>query len=136
MKGIFIYRNDIFNEELLICVGVTAEEIKRWSERNSKILKKIYKDGEILKATKDNIESSTGFVQFFIMDGFKYYILWLKNYNNNWEWIDVLNHEVVHYRQELFKERGISDEREFEAYLHESIFRELRILLNKHCKRK
>ena len=57
---------------------------------------------------------------------------WLKNFKNSWQELDILNHEIVHYRQYQFSDKQIINENEFEAYFEESVFRSIRRLLVKN----
>ncbi|MFA6991930.1 MAG: hypothetical protein WC269_01455 [Candidatus Gracilibacteria bacterium] len=126
MKKIFIYDNDILNAQLLVCVGVSAKEIKKWADKNSKNLKEIYKRKENVESTENAIKDNDGFVQYFTKDDKKFYLLWLKDFGNQWPYCEILLHEIVHFKQYQFANRNINNELEFESYFIESVFRELR----------
>jgi hypothetical protein len=61
-------------------------------------------------------------------------MLWLKSFDGSWDCLDTLLHEIIHIKQEKFKNCRIEDEREFEAYFVEYLFRELRRELKKQLK--
>ncbi len=126
MKKIIVYTNEIFDGDVLVCVGVTAEQIKKWADKNSKNLKEIFKIKNNFDIIKENIIGNNGFVVVFVKNGISFYLLWLKDYKNSWKEIDTLNHEVVHLRQAMFESKKIINEREFEAYFQESTLRGIR----------
>ena len=135
MKTIFVYDCKIINSELLVVVSKTAKEIKKWVEkRGSKGIKNVFKDNECLNDFKEAIKKHPAFVIAFKNKDILYYILYLEKWENNWEWINILNHEIVHYKQYQFKDRGIKNENEFEAYFIETVSSELRQILNKKIK--
>jgi len=135
MKKIFVYTIEVFGLQILVAVGATAEQIKKWADKNSKELKEIYKIKENFENTEQAIEKNSGFVQVFTKDNIQFYFLWLQEYKNTWCRLDVLNHEVVHLRQFIFDNKKIINEVEFEAYFQESMFREIRKRLDKYIKK-
>jgi len=133
MSKIFIYDNEIFNAQLLVCVSVSAKQIKAWADKNSKkYLKKILETKTNIELLEKAVETNNGSIMLFKKNNSNYYILWLKNFKNSWQELDILNHEIVHYRQYQFSDKQIINENEFEAYFEESVFRSIRRLLVKN----
>ncbi len=119
-KTIFVYKCPLFETEVLICIGSS-----------------LLKEKTIVKELENSIKSYSGCVNCFGRGKSNYYLIWLENFVNNWYWLDILNHEIVHLRQFLFENKGIKDEFECEAYFQEKVFRNLRqILRKKYEKRK
>jgi len=131
MKKIFVHKIEVFNSEILICVGVNFKDVVKWADKNSKNLKAICKEKDNQKIIEEYSSNSLGFVTTFVKDNQDFYFVWLKDYKNEWDYLDVLNHEITHLRQFLFGNKGIKNEIEFEAYFQENTFRQLRIRLNK-----
>ena len=125
-----VYTNEIFNSELLVCVSSSVKQIKQWANKNSTNLKEMFKNKDNLKILEENIKKQNGFVIYFTKEKKRYLILWLEHFNNTWDDLDVLNHELVHYKQFLFEDKKI-DGIEFEAYFIESTFRSIRRMLKK-----
>lgn len=132
MKKIFVYNCEILNSELLVCVGENIKEVEKWYKKNSKNLTEILKNKDNKKFLEDCLKLNIVF--YFQKDDLDYWVLSLKDFKNDWYYLDVLNHEVRHYCQGQFKNREINEEKEFEAYFQESVFRELRQKLNKFIK--
>jgi len=132
-KHFYLYHNEIFDSELLICIGLRADRIvKRLPKYISKKAVEIFKDKDNIDFLESEITQNhiTGIFVRFKKDGISYFFMWLREFKNNWECLDWLNHEIVHYRQMLFEEKKIEGEPEFEAYFQQSVFRSLRKLLN------
>lgn len=132
MKHFYLYTNEIFNSELLICVGLNTDQIvKRLPKYLTKDAVKVFQDRVNIECIRSQIEEKyvNGFLVSFIKDGIAFYFLWFREFKDNWESFDLLNHEIVHYRQMQFEERGIKNEIEFEAYFQQSVCRSLRKLL-------
>ena len=135
MKKIFIYTNEIFNSELLVAVEANENDLIKWAGKNgTKDLKEILKTQENINLIEDRIKKNSGIMFCFTKDNKNFFLMWLKAWRNNWEDLDVLNHEIVHYRQFIFENKNINNEIEFEAYFQESVCRELRRKLNKLLK--
>jgi len=130
---IFNYNIDIFDLQLLVCVGSNENDIKKWADKNgTKEFKILVKQG--LPMFNDNTHNSGFVYRTTDKNGLSYYILWLKKHDNSWECLDTLLHEIIHIKQEKFKACLIEDEREFEAYFVEYLFRVLRRELVKRLK--
>ena len=136
MKKIFVYECGIFNSQLLIVVGKKAKDIKEWAKKSPKLFKECLDNKEIYGKLEEAINTNPGFLfTFYDSKKTNYYILYLEDFEDTWKWLDILNHEIVHYRQYQFSERKIEDEKEFEAYFQENVFREVRKLLWKKIKK-
>ena len=135
MKKIFIYTNEIFNSELLVAVEANENDLIKWAGKNgTKDLKEILKTKENINLIEEEIKKNSGVMFCFEKDNKFFFLMWLKTWRNNWEDLDTLNHEIVHYRQFIFEKKNINNEIEFEAYFQESVYRELRRKLNKLLK--
>jgi len=135
LKHFYIYTNEIFDSDLLICVGLNTEQIIKKLPNISKLSKKAFKDNIEYIANGINEPHVDGFVVSLRENGLSYFFMWLRDWKYDWTHFDLLNHEIVHYRQMLFEEKGIKDEMEFEAYFQKSVFRSLRKLLGGDKKR-
>lgn len=135
MKKIFVHNIEIFKTDVLICVGVKIEEIKKWADKYSKPMKFILNDKTEYKAIEELMSGSIGMACELKKDNTPYYFMWLKEFGNNWDDINTLNHEIVHLKQFLFKNKGINDEIECEAYFQETTFDVLRRKLTKFIKK-
>jgi hypothetical protein len=129
---IFIYTNAIFQSELLVCVGSDLKQVKKWADKNSKNIKAVFKNEHNVKIFETGIKNNNGFVAELKINDLPFYILWLREWKDDWLHLDTLNHEIVHYKQYQFYYKRVIDENEFEAYFQESTFRELRKLLIKN----
>lgn len=133
MKKIFVHDIEIFDLELLVCVGVRRKDILSWAKKNSEPTKKIFEDK--IMDDFDDFTKNSGFVKIYEdNNGVFFYILWLKEWENSWDSLDILNHEITHLRQFSFEHKNIENEIEFEAYFQENVFRTLRQRLNKFLK--
>jgi len=131
MKKIFVYNVAIFNTDLLVCVGVTINQIKKWIFKNAiKELKNKFRDKKMIEELDGLIKDNKGFVYLIGDKKKRFYFLYLTDFTNTWSDMDVLNHEIVHIKQAIFENRHTENETEFEAYFVESTFRELRKKLN------
>lgn len=61
-------------------------------------------------------------------------ILWLRDYENNDYWNDVLRHEVIHCVQFEFDRRGMTNEHEAFAYQVDYLIDEIRKKLTRKIK--
>jgi hypothetical protein len=137
MKKIFVFDNEIFDSELLVCVGVKLKDVENWAKKNSNNLTDILKVKENRKLIDDRFfcKSEKGCLIKFEKDGLSFYILYLRDFKNTWADLDCLNHEIVHYKQFQWQDRNINNEIEFEAYFQENVFRQLRKKLNSFMKK-
>jgi len=119
-KTIFTHTVEIFDSELLVCVGCDSNDISNFIKSNGgKEFKEVF-DDEVKKDLQTAIEGNAGLVYKIERDKICWYILWLKQYQHTWENILVLTHEIIHYKQFQFEKKGIKNEIEFEAYFIES----------------
>lgn len=132
MKTIFLYKSEILNNYLVVCVGKNYNEILKHAEK---------------KFEKEAVEMIQGFKELFIIDGLAKFIeigsedgkifqlILFKDWNNTEQDQSNLLHEIIHYKQaNLDKATYYERESEFEAYFIESTFRQLREKLNKKLK--
>ena len=57
-------------------------------------------------------------------------LMWIKDWKNDWNHWDTLNHEVNHLVEYESQDKSFTEEMEFKAYLQEGTFRKLRELLS------
>lgn len=132
MKTIFIYDNKILATELLVLVGIKLKDLEKWAKKYSSKLEKILKD------VPDNIEymlSQQGSFYGFNNGKHTVDILYLDKWEKGDNCSSLLLHELVHYKQSIFRERKIKDEEEFESYFIQNTWRELKIILDKKIKK-
>lgn len=132
MKTIFIYDNKILATELLVLVGIKLKDLEKWAKKYSSKLEKILKD------VPDNIEymlSQQGSFYGFNNGKHTVDILYLDKWEKGDNYSSLLLHELVHYKQSIFRERKIKDEEEFESYFIQNTWRELKIILDKKIKK-
>jgi hypothetical protein len=136
MKKIFIYKIEIFGDEIVFCVGVKAKDVSEWLKKNNgkKNIIKLFNRKETIEEF-DELSKSPGFVREYDEPDVHLCLVYLKDYNFMEDELDILNHEIVHLRQFLFKHKDIKEEIEFEAYFQQNVFRELRHKLNKYLKK-
>lgn len=119
-KAIFVHNVEIFDSDLLVCVGCDSNDISDFiKSKGGKEFKKVF-DDEIKKDLQNAIEGNAGLVFKIERDKIHWYILWLKQYQHTWDDILVLTHELIHYKQFQFEKKLIRNEIEFEAYFIES----------------
>ncbi len=130
MKNIFLFRDEILNDDLLVYIGKDEKRLFKWVEKHaSKEAKKTYKDN--LDLIKNGLESAGCLTMLVRDDKHAIYLLSLRDWKNDWEHLETLVHEITHYKQFQFKNRRIGNEElEFEAYFIENTFRQLREKLN------
>lgn len=134
MKKIFVYKSEIVNSDILICIGVNLKDIKKWADKKgTKEFRQMIKENGLRKFDKA-MEKNAGFVHNIVNGKKSFYILWMENFTNRWESFEILLHEIVHFKQFQFINKAVDNEIEFEAYFIESTFRELRRLLFKELK--
>jgi hypothetical protein len=130
MKKIFVYDSAIFEVDVLICVGSSCQDIKKWVLKNAvKELKDFFQKNDI----SDNQQGTLHRISL----SKNYYILYLKEFNFTWDDFGLLLHEIVHLKQYLFMDRGIKKELEleFEAYFIQNTFLRIRKQLTRFDKK-
>lgn len=124
----------IVRTQVLVCVGVTKNYLHNWAKR-----KKITKEAkEIIKQIPDEVfDLKRGGYTFSMVNkerDEKFFIIFLADYKNYWDYAETLLHEIVHLKQSIFEWRDIRDELEFEAYFIETVFNQIRTALEKFLK--
>ena len=97
-----------------------------------KIINKFVKNKKILKEIIEDCDETIEKECKWSYCKYEWYrVMLLINWKNDWEHLDTLNHEVTHMVDQEAADRFFKDESEFNAYLHESVFRKLRQALKK-----
>lgn len=115
-----------YSNQTFVCVDLTRAEIIL-------ALTNKYKSGPTIAAkavenvTDDMFATCAGFVTR--NEGRT--LLWLKEWQNNWDCHETLMHECLHLIQGVFMEgKGMQDEHEAQAYQLEFLFRSIRLKLD------
>lgn len=118
-----------YRKQLFVCTGFKkGSEIVKIQERISdRDSWKMWcrKQEEIWDGLLDG--SNSGFCSFNAENGSG--IIALQEYNDSWEYWEVLIHELTHYVQDLLVKIHADDEGEARAYLHEHLFHVIRRIL-------
>lgn len=124
-KHKFIQEWGTYANDTLVYVGMSRDEIV-------KDIKK-YEDNEDLVANLMNEETLKAFSgRGFVLREKNKTILWLNDWDNDWEYIEVLVHEIHHLVQLICVDiRNMSGEIEGLAYQQEYLLKEIRTKLNK-----
>lgn len=120
---------DILKMDILVCVGTTKKYLQSWAKRQ-----KVSKDfKEVCDEIKEEALDCAGYcVCMQHVKSKKYFhSIFLEDYKNDWDYVNIILHEVVHLKQNIFKVQKIGAEEEFEAYFVESIFNKIRQELNR-----
>lgn len=115
---VFVQPTHIFREDILVCVGASFEDVKKFVK------------GEVLKS----IERYKGLFQE-VLDGKQlgyaveangWLYLILPKFKDTWSYWEILIHELHHIVFYMSKKKTFDDEMEAMAYLQEWLFREIR----------
>jgi hypothetical protein len=115
----FIQDHGIFPSEMLVCVGLSKQEIIRQAKK--------------LKCLKDYIvflqdmSAAPGISPraWFYYKGGKYCLVLLK-YEDTWSFWELLLHELVHVADVVSEDGAFTDEMEARAYFVEHMFHHIR----------
>jgi Zn-dependent peptidase ImmA (M78 family) len=119
------YRIRPFHADLIIaCLNDSKDLYKHLNKKKNKHL------SDWLKKFIDKIPNPNG-VGGMIYDPetSKPLILFIQNKKRDWEFYGTLMHEINHVIYHLSRNLGFQDEPEFQAYLAESLFTDIRRLL-------
>jgi hypothetical protein len=121
-KIIYIQSWGTYQNETLVCIGVSYEEIY-------KCLKKIKVETDMIKQWEcdidllDNCLNGAGLFWF----NHSRSILWLKDWKNDWKHYDILLHELFHAVYYILgKGKNMMSEDEGMAYQQEFLFKAIR----------
>lgn len=130
-KCIFIQNCGIFQNEILVSVNGTFEDIYKYARKNGD--KFFYDAVEKNKNLIISLQNNAGFV--IQKDEFKGTgILWLREYSNRWGNIEILLHEIFHIVDFVSEQKTFRNELEARAFLFEYLFREIRRKIQSHLK--
>lgn len=134
IKKIFIQDMGIFTNEILVCVGVNQKEMLGFAKnKKNKLGKEAIKwlerdSGKLFKLLDENSGVSAW------NDG--KFILVLKEWKYDWDWLSVLLHEVHHIVEQMAEYKMFEKEKECKAYLMEYLFKNIRKKLEETKKKK
>ena len=119
MKKLFIQDVDILNTNIIV-VCCNDDELKSMIKKSRLISKECKKELEEIETSNAN-----GNV-FYNIKTSQPLLLYMKNVKKDWKFFETLLHETNHVVYYFMKAIEIHDETEFEARLHEMLFREIR----------
>ena len=115
----FIQDHSCFPSEMMVCVGLSQEQILKEAKRL-----KVVKD--YLAFLKEMPEApGTNPRAWLYYKGGKYCLVFLK-YEDTWAFWELLLHELIHTVDVISKDGAFADEMEGRAYLAEYLFRSIR----------
>ena len=124
-KYAFILDLEIPPQQVLVSIGMNHKEVVKYISKKTKDESKI----QIIRDEKEIYDDLTygkvhGFVAQDETNGAL--ILGVREFDDNWDYWDILNHEVSHLVDIMLTQKGAGLETEFRAYSHEYIFRKIR----------
>jgi len=122
-KNIFIQDSGIFYNEFVVCTGISAEELKKYAEKekfNKNFFKFIFDDCEYQKPEK--LMAHT----YFNTESNVVYLVSFPDFEDTWDFWNHVLHEVVHVVQANERKHGLCKEDEARAYLTEYLFTNIR----------
>lgn len=129
-KYTYVQHWGTFQNETLVSVGTTFDDLKRYLARK-KIAPEQLESFEGRRVHVEDIMKDARGLFFDIGEGCGS-VLWLKRWPDNWEYNEVLVHELHHATFiVLGKGRGMADEMEALAYAQEHLFRQIRRRLSR-----
>lgn len=117
-----------YQSETIVYIAYTRKEL----EKDLKKFKKASKILENLESEEDDLYDSQGFCA---TEGTRS-LVWVKEYKDSWLFWDVFIHEINHAVHDVFKERGMLEEKEAFAYQQEHLIRQARIKIWKYYDKK
>lgn len=118
---IFIQGWGTLNNETLVCVGCEHKEVIAFAKKN-KIKAEAITWLEHHFSTLPEHPSTTGYTISDVSGTF----LWLREYEDSWDYWETLIHEISHMLDFVFEDRKMTKETEARAYQHEYLFRQIR----------
>jgi len=122
---IIIVPIEILKAELEICVGVSKDYFLKWHKT-----KKVTKEAkEVSDGIPDDFFSIKGGTTGLCTvinhkkSGLNFYFIHLGDWENSWDNLELLVHEIIHFKNYLFESHKISEEQEFESYFVEYVFK-------------
>ena len=118
VKKIFVQSTHIYRNDILVCVDATWEDVTKFAK--PELIKKIepYKNlfNEVLLGKQMGYAVNCDGWLFLILPKFK----------DNWDYWEVLIHELHHIVFYLSETKMLEKEMEAQAYLFEWLFRQIR----------
>ena len=127
-KFIFIQTCGIFRNEIIVAINSSYEDIMKFAKKEK--LRRDFIFG--LQDHKEVIEEQYEKAGYVLMNEELRYsaILGLKDFSTTWESISVLLHEIHHLVAMVAVQKGFVPELEAQAFLFESLFRDIRKTLH------
>lgn len=126
----FVQEWGTYPNQTLVCVGLTVDELIAAAKKyksNKNFMDWILKQKEMLA---DKMIGSKG---FFAYSPHCQSILWIKEWEDNWENMETLIHETFHAVYDMLGvNKGMTTESEALAYQQEYLFKQIRRFINKH----
>jgi len=120
-KQLKIYIQDwgTYPNQTLVCSGVNYDSIISYCRKNKIKIDVSSKE----KLLKQSFEINYGLAIVFRDNSS---LLWVKDYKNNWFWVENLMHEIHHLVFMLSDNRNMSNEMEAQAYQFCYLFKQIR----------
>lgn len=115
-KKIFVQNWGTYQNDTLVCIGVTFEEICKYCHKKLFIAP----NPEIEKTIKEGYPAQT-----YVNEDHSS-ILWMRKFKNNWQSFEILLHEIHHLVYNIFGLKGMEKEKEAQAYQFEYLFHNIR----------
>ena len=133
IKGFFFLDVPIYEGQVAVIVGMTHKEVVAKTKRlkcNESFMKALCDEDtvEMCRRVYDPECETQGVA---MQRNGTHFFLVLGRYQNDWSYLDVLNHECFHLTQYISQKYTMWDYLEPPAYLHSFLFRELRKKLSK-----
>lgn len=126
-KKLFFLNVPIYEREICVIVGMTHEEVIA-SAKKQKCTKSFMKalDDDQVKEFCESICEKDGVLGAAYRINDQKFFLFVRPHSNDWEYLDILNHECFHLTQFMGHRLKLWDDVEAPAYLHQWLFKKLR----------
>jgi len=130
-KKMFFFEVPIYEREICVVVGMTHEEAMNEAKRQ-KCTKDFLEalNWETAKEHLNDVFGDTNVMGSACRVNEDRYFLFLKPYRNDWQYLDILNHEIFHITQFICEPLKIWNDVEPPAYLHGWLFKKIRGVLS------
>lgn len=125
---IFVQDCGPWRQEFFVAINATRTQVLGWAKKN-KIAPDIIEELEDKKNEHWNdlsLGSVRTLAQFCWDDTTHIGILYMRDYQDVWEYWETLIHELHHVVSRIMKNKGTHDDLEPGAYLQEWLFRQIR----------
>ena len=126
-KGHFFVDIPIFGGEISVFVDMNHDEAMNYAKKHKYQNKYIKELGaESTKKLCDEVADKNTNVLGGAHREDDFFFLFVKPYQGNWNYLDIINHECLHLAQFLCHKKNCWDDIEPPAYIHGYIFQEIR----------